>query len=124
MLVLCNQLPSKNTYMRILTLTAFILCITGLFACTKPDLRNKELAASPANDLVVSSKTVMPNILLLVADDIGYEIPTYTGGQRYHTPHIDSLARAGRQFTDANSCPNCSPSRQSFLTGKYNNQNY
>ena len=109
--------------MKRLTLKILVLCVATLFACNKPDFNNKGFAV-PVKDNLVSSKTNMPNILLLVADDIGYEIPTYTGGERYQTPHIDSLARAGRQFTDANSCPNCSPSRQSFLTGKYNNQNY
>jgi arylsulfatase A len=110
--------------MRTLTLLAIVFYTFALSACNKPDFQNKNIAVSSAKDLAVSSKTVMPNILLLVADDVGYEIPTYTGGERYQTPHIDSLAWAGRQFTDANSCPNCSPSRQSFLTGKYNNQNY
>ena len=110
--------------MRTLTLLAFVFYIFAISACNKPDFQNKNLTVSTSTDLVASNKTDMPNILLLVADDVGYEIPTYTGGERYETPHIDSLAWAGRQFTDANSCPNCSPSRQSFLTGKYNNQNY
>lgn len=110
--------------MRIITLLSVVLCIICLIACNKPDFENKDLPATLGEDLVTSSLTTMPNILLLVADDVGYEVPTYTGGESYQTPHIDSLAWAGRQFTDANSCPNCSPSRQSFLTGKYNNQNY
>ena len=112
--------------MKILTLISFAALIAGLSACNKPDFEKKELPAGVAQDAIRSQavQNGKPNIILLVADDIGYEVPTYTGGQSYQTPHIDSLARAGRQFTDANSCPNCSPSRQSFLTGKYNNQNY
>src|SRR5690242_4786583 len=109
--------------MRTRAVIILVLFIIGLSACNKPDFQDKA-PSMPGQDRSVSSKTSMPNILLLVADDIGYEIPTYTGGERYETPHLDSLAWAGRQFTDANSCPNCSPSRQSFLTGKYNNQNY
>ncbi len=100
----------------------FVLCMAGLFACNKVDFKNKELAVISGE--AAGATATKPNILLLVADDMGYEIPTYTGGESYQTPHIDSLAWSGRQFTDANSCPNCSPSRQSFLTGKYNNQNY
>jgi len=104
----------------------FILLVACLSACNKPDFESKEQPGGIAQDAMMSQSLVStkPNILLLVADDVGYEVPTYTGGQSYQTPHIDSLAKAGRQFTDANSCPNCSPSRQSFLTGKYNNQNY
>ncbi|TKK68621.1 hypothetical protein FC093_10915 [Ilyomonas limi] len=112
--------------MKKLTLIPCALLLLCLSSCNKPGFDNKELPAGVAQDAVKSQtlRSRKPNILLLVADDIGYEVPAYTGGQSYQTPNIDSLARVGRQFSDANSTPLCSPSRQSFLTGKYNNQNY
>ena len=68
--------------------------------------------------------TTKPNIILILADDIGYEVPTYTGGQSYSTPSIDNLAANGIQFTQCHVCPDCSPTRVELLTGKYNFRNY
>ncbi len=65
-----------------------------------------------------------PNIILVLADDVGYEVPTYTGGQSYSTPALDSLAATGIQFTQCQVCPNCSPTRIELMTGKYNFRNY
>lgn len=65
-----------------------------------------------------------PNIILILADDIGYEIPTCDGGQSYTTPAIDNLAAKGVRFTQCHVCPNCSPSRVELLTGKYGFRNY
>src|SRR5689334_17356322 len=96
LLLLYNQILEENqkNNMRIITLLSLILCIICLIACNKPDFENKDLAATTGDDLVTSSLTTMPNILLLVADDVGYEVPAYTGGESYQTPHIDSLAWA------------------------------
>jgi arylsulfatase A-like enzyme len=59
-----------------------------------------------------------PNIILIVADDMGYgELGCY-GQQMMHTPHIDSLAAGGMRFTDYYAgCSVCAPSRESLLTG-------
>ena len=59
-----------------------------------------------------------PNILLIVADDMGYQdLECYGGISK--TPHIDNLAKNGIQFTDFYAAaPNCSPSRAGLLTGK------
>lgn len=65
-----------------------------------------------------------PNIILFVADDMGYEIPGYTGGQTYATPYLDYLANNGIRFTNAYSHPDGYPSRLAMLTGKYNFRNY
>ncbi len=60
-----------------------------------------------------------PNIVLILADDLGYgDLSSY--GSRIHTPNLDNMAREGvlfRQFYSAN--PVCSPSRASVLTGRY-----
>jgi arylsulfatase A len=60
--------------------------------------------------------SLKPNIILIIEDDIGYEIPTYTGGQSYTTTVIDSLAHAGMQFTHCYASAMCSPSRITLLT--------
>jgi arylsulfatase A-like enzyme len=61
-----------------------------------------------------------PNIILLVADDLGKtDIPLY-GNKWVTTPHLDSLAMEGTTFTDAYvTAPICSPSRAGLLTGRY-----
>lgn len=65
-----------------------------------------------------------PNIVLIVADDIGYEIPRYTGGQSYITPNINVLAQRDIQFTQCQASPLCYPSRMMLMTGKYLFRNY
>jgi len=61
-----------------------------------------------------------PNILLIVADDVGYGDLACYGHPRNKTPHLDQMAQEGLKFTDfhANG-PMCSPTRASILTGKY-----
>jgi arylsulfatase A len=65
-----------------------------------------------------------PNVIIVLGDDIGYEVPHYTGGESYSTPNMDRLASLGMQFTRCYSTPLCSPSRYHLLTGKYNFRNY
>lgn len=65
-----------------------------------------------------------PNIILLMADDMGYECLSSNGCVSYHTPFIDNLAQAGIKFTHAYSQPLCTPSRVKIMTGKYNYRNY
>jgi arylsulfatase A-like enzyme len=61
-----------------------------------------------------------PNIIILLADDLGYGDLSCYGSQSVETPHLDSLAAQGMQFSHfyAGSAV-CSPSRASLLTGKY-----
>ncbi len=65
-----------------------------------------------------------PNIIFILTDDIGYEVPTCNGGKSYSTPNIDQMAQEGMRFTQCHTSPVCSPSRFLFLTGKYNFRNY
>jgi arylsulfatase A-like enzyme len=70
-------------------------------------------AADPA-------KPTKPNILVIVADDLGYGDIGVHGGQDVPTPHIDALAASGVRCTNGYvSAPYCSPSRAGFLTGRY-----
>ena len=62
----------------------------------------------------------MPNIVFILIDDMGWRDLTCYGSSFYETPNIDRLAAGGMRFTDAYaSCPVCSPTRASILTGRY-----
>ena len=60
-----------------------------------------------------------PNIVLFVADDLGWTDLGAYGSQYYETPNIDRLAREGMKFSDAYANPNCAPTRAALLTGRY-----
>jgi len=61
-----------------------------------------------------------PNIVFILIDDLGWKDVACCGSEFYETPHLDRLAGQGMRFTDAYaSCPVCSPTRASILTGKY-----
>ncbi|MBB76455.1 MAG: arylsulfatase [Planctomycetaceae bacterium] len=65
-----------------------------------------------------------PNIILIMADDMGYECLGANGSTFYHTPHLDRLAAAGMRFEHCYSQPICTPSRNQIMTGRYNARNY
>ena len=62
----------------------------------------------------------LPNILLILADDLGYgDIGAYNSEAKVPTPHLDSLTRHGLRFTDAHSPSTvCTPTRYGILTGE------
>ncbi len=60
-----------------------------------------------------------PNILFIMADDVGQEVLGCYGGQSYATPHLDELARSGMKFRNGYSMPVCHPTRLTLMTGKY-----
>jgi arylsulfatase A len=60
-----------------------------------------------------------PNILLLLADDLGYETLGCYGGKDFQTPNLDRLAIEGMKFNRAYTSPVCTPSRMSLYTGTY-----
>jgi arylsulfatase A-like enzyme len=62
----------------------------------------------------------MPNVILVLVDDLGWTDLSCQGSKFYETPHIDALARSGMRFTHGYSaCTVCSPSRAAILTGRY-----
>ena len=65
-----------------------------------------------------------PNIVLIMADDIGVECLSCYGGESHKTPNLDALAASGMRFTNAHSQPLCTPSRVQIMTGIHNNRNY
>lgn len=69
-------------------------------------------------------KPQQPNIILIMADDLGIEGLGCYGGRSYRTPNLDRLAASGLRFTHAYSQPLCTPTRLQVMTGKYNHRNW
>ena len=83
----------------------FALLLAAAFSCEQ----RREVPAKPEQ----------PNILLILADDVGREVLGSYGGTSYPTPHLDQLARTGLRFEHAYSMPVCHPSRICLMTGRY-----
>jgi len=81
---------------------ATILILSFVFAC------------------ISAAATNRPNILFILADDLGYgDVACYNPEAKAPTPHLDALARQGMRFTDAHSPSTvCTPTRYSLLTGR------
>src|SRR6185503_12592705 len=93
------------TRIRYWTVWWVALCISGTFA---------------SRSLGAASGAAKLNIVLILADDLGWTDLSSYGSDFYETPHIDRLARDGMRFTQAYSaCTVCSPTRAAILTGKY-----
>jgi len=65
-----------------------------------------------------------PNIVLIMADDMGYECLSTNGSLSYQTPNLDRIASRGIRFSHCIAQPLCTPSRVKIMTGKYNYRNY
>ncbi|KAA5541046.1 sulfatase-like hydrolase/transferase [Roseiconus nitratireducens] len=65
-----------------------------------------------------------PDIILIMADDVGIEGLGCYGGQSYRTPNLDQMAADGVRFTHAYSQPLCTPTRIELMTGKDNHRNW
>jgi arylsulfatase A-like enzyme len=85
----------------------FCLCIIFVFGCITTVCSQK--------------KTNLPNIVYILADDLGYgDVSVNNAQSKIQTPHIDQLASQGMRFTDAHTTSSvCTPSRYSLLTGRY-----
>jgi arylsulfatase A len=68
----------------------------------------------------LAADATKPNILLILADDLGYgDVRCYNDQSKVATPHLDRLAREGMRFTDAHSPATvCTPTRYSLMTGQ------
>ncbi len=74
--------------------------------------------------LLCTASARQPNIVLIMADDMGYECLGVNGSTSYETPRLDGLAAAGIRFRQCYSQPLCTPSRVKIMTGQYNFRNY
>ena len=86
----------------------------------------RALAATVALSAAVlaSAAARKPNVVLILADDFGYECVTANGGESYRTPHLDRLAATGMRFERCFVQPLCTPTRVQLMTGIYNVRNY
>jgi len=74
---------------------------------------------------IVSASNEPPlNIILIMADDLGYETLTANGGESYQTPRLDQLAAKGARFEHCYAQPVCTSSRVKIMTGLSNVRNY
>lgn len=63
--------------------------------------------------------TKKPNIIYILADDLGWTDTGAYGSQYYETPNIDRLTAGGMKFTAYHNCQNCQPTRAALMTGQY-----
>lgn len=108
-------MPTKH--LQSVFLLALLSLLGYLIAC------NSSKPATAATTLELPSKK--PNIIFILADDLGYgELGCY-GQEKIETPHIDALAKTGIKFTQHYSgSPVCAPSRCVLLTGKHTGHAY
>jgi arylsulfatase A-like enzyme len=77
------------------------------------------LPALPARATAAEGPPRRPNIVFILADDLGWTDLGCMGSRYYETPAIDRLAREGMKFTDYYNCQNCAPTRAALMTGQY-----
>ena len=91
-------------------------------------MHNLLIAALSLSFGVFASNAVVgqarPNLIVILADDLGYECLTANGGSSYETPNLDRLAASGVRYTNAHVQPLCTPTRVQVMTGQYNVRNY
>ena len=97
---------------RILSSSLFLF----LIAINTPSICAGKDAIRPASE--------RPNIILIMADDLGFETIGAYGSASYNTPRIDQLASDGIRFDHCYAQPLCTPSRVKIMTGKSNFRNY
>lgn len=92
--------------------------VLGLWLCLL-------LCAPVVPSAFAQSKRRKPNVIFILADDLGYgDIGPY-GQTRIRTPHLDRMAREGVRFTDFYAAsPVCAPSRASLMTGRHQGRAY
>jgi arylsulfatase A-like enzyme len=76
--------------------------------------------AAPSGTATAAERRDQPNVVVIVADDLGYADVGFQGRKDIPTPHLDALAKAGVVCTNGYvTCPVCAPTRAGLLTGRY-----
>ncbi len=124
----------RSTRLAFLPALVSLLCMSsGAYSQAPKRARESEPVIVPNEKAMAAKRALLdqispakaigrrpPNIVLILADDLGYaDIGAY-GSKTIPTPHIDALARSGTRFTDAYvTAATCSPSRAGLVTGRY-----
>src|SRR5215210_2153164 len=87
----------------------------------KPSILLGLLAAVSLATPAPAAEPARPNVLLVLADDLGFSDPGCYGGE-IATPHLDGLAKNGLRFTQFYNTARCWPTRGAVLTGYYAQQ--
>jgi arylsulfatase A-like enzyme len=78
------------------------------------------LGALPLSRCLAADQAKKPNIIYILADDLGWTDLACQGSKYYESPNIDKLASQGMRFTNGYAAaPNCQPSRAALMTGQY-----
>jgi len=94
--------------MKLFYIIGLVLLVGALDACW-PNANKEE-----------GKRNSLPNIVFILADDLGYHDLSITGSQFYETPNIDKLAQQSVAFSQGYAtCQVCSPSRASIMSGKF-----
>ena len=105
--ILWIETPQRRTPWR--RMTALATLAATFFLCNTSTTRAAD--EKPARK---------PNVVVIVADDLGYADVGFQGGKDIPTPHLDALAKSGTRCTNGYvSCPVCSPTRAGLNTGRY-----
>jgi arylsulfatase A-like enzyme len=77
------------------------------------------LLAPAVESRAADGPTARPNIIFIMADDLGYTDVACFGSKYYETPHIDRLAAQGMKLLSHHHCQNCTPTRAALMSGQY-----
>src|SRR5262245_33831857 len=78
------------------------------------------LAAVALSTATAPTQAAPPNVVFILADDLGWTDLAVQGSKFYETPNIDKMAKDGMRFTAGYTCgPNCQPTRAALMSGQY-----
>ena len=96
---------------------ALTYCIAIVLACAgRATAADETKPSTSAGSSQASSK---PNMIFVLADDLGIDGVSCYGADKHKTPHIDALAKSGTRFQTCYAAPLCGPSRCLLMTGRY-----
>jgi arylsulfatase A-like enzyme len=102
------------------TMLAIRRIVTGVLLLAAVALGSDQPVSGAAGSTGNPGPSVRPNIIYIMADDLGWTDLGCQGSRYYETPNIDRLAAEGLRFTQASTCgPNCQPTRAALMSGQY-----